>query len=181
MFGKLYLWGDNDNDILGLSLGKDSSIPQLNVHLPKIKQVCCGFKYTLALTENGEVYSWGWGKHGLLGLNSEKLTNTPQIITFQPLNPLDSTPKIKSIYSGGNHSIAIDELGYIYSWGEGRDNKTGFSTCNDVLVPTILENFKDFIPYHITTASFGTYLITGKFHLNITKIIIFIKYIFTYI
>ena len=36
-----------------------------------IKEVCCGYAHTLAITINGNVYSWGNNQQGQLGLGPD--------------------------------------------------------------------------------------------------------------
>jgi alpha-tubulin suppressor-like RCC1 family protein len=39
----------------------------VQLQLQKISQVACGWRHTLALTENKNVFSWGRGTSGQLG------------------------------------------------------------------------------------------------------------------
>lgn len=62
--GKIYVWGNNEYNQLGL--GDDSIIVEaknpacLNMPNDRFYKVSCGALSTLALTENGDVYEWGY-------------------------------------------------------------------------------------------------------------------------
>ncbi|XP_042373705.1 ultraviolet-B receptor UVR8 isoform X2 [Zingiber officinale] len=67
--GRLYGWGWNKFGQLGIDDNDDRCSP-VQVKLPadqKLKQISCGWRHTLALTERGNVFSWGRGTSGQLG------------------------------------------------------------------------------------------------------------------
>ena len=64
--------------------------------------------------------------------------------------------KIKKIITGGMHAMAISENGFIYSWGEGRELKTGFKNNNDVFTPTLISSLANTLPLQISLGSNGS-------------------------
>jgi alpha-tubulin suppressor-like RCC1 family protein len=48
--------------------------------------------------------------------------------------------KITSIACGANHSIALDEEGYVYSWGFGGLGRLGHSEQKDLYRPKVISN-----------------------------------------
>ena len=69
--GLLFTFGEDENGKLGLteSQCKNTTYPQSVAKLEgdKYKQVSCGARHTVAITEKGCCYSWGDGSHGQLG------------------------------------------------------------------------------------------------------------------
>nr|XP_009404858.1 PREDICTED: ultraviolet-B receptor UVR8 [Musa acuminata subsp. malaccensis] len=80
--GRLYGWGWNKFGQLGVGDNDDHCSP-VQVKLPeeqKVKQISCGWRHTLALTERGNVFSWGRGTSGQLGHGDILDRNTPKMI-----------------------------------------------------------------------------------------------------
>src|SRR5437868_1323347 len=80
----------------------------------KYKMFLSSGKYhTSAIDENGLIYSWGD--------NSYEQLNIPALTGRRSELPHDSeeykTIKFISISSGWGHTSAIDENGFVYSWG----------------------------------------------------------------
>ncbi|PNT68828.1 hypothetical protein BRADI_3g45740v3 [Brachypodium distachyon] len=80
--GKLYGWGWNKFGQVGVADNVDHCSP-VQVIFPdeqKVAQVACGWRHTLALTENKNVFSWGRGTSGQLGHGEIIDRNTPKMI-----------------------------------------------------------------------------------------------------
>ncbi|KAL3696817.1 hypothetical protein R1sor_010893 [Riccia sorocarpa] len=67
--GRLYGWGWNKFGQVGVGNNDDQPSPQLvkNLDGEKVKQVSCGWRHTVCITEKGNVFSWGRGTSGQLG------------------------------------------------------------------------------------------------------------------
>ncbi|URD76716.1 Regulator of chromosome condensation (RCC1) repeat [Musa troglodytarum] len=80
--GRLYGWGWNKFGQLGIADNDDHCSP-VQVNFPeeqKVKQISCGWRHTLALTERGNVFSWGRGTSGQLGHGDIVDRNIPKMI-----------------------------------------------------------------------------------------------------
>ena len=68
-----------------------------------IKEICCGYSHTLAITIHGQVYSWGNNENSQLGLGPKapKFVRKPMLITT--LN------NIVKVSAGLEHSMAINK------------------------------------------------------------------------
>mmetsp|Transcript_11271 Transcript_11271/g.20421 ORF Transcript_11271/g.20421 Transcript_11271/m.20421 type:complete len:1946 (-) Transcript_11271:75-5912(-) len=94
----------------------DVSIPtnMKNVVPAKIRKVCCGAKFTLGLTYDGDVYSWGNNDFGQLGREGESIK--PEIIEGLRLRRRHHAG-IVSISCGARHSLAANNNGQVMAWG----------------------------------------------------------------
>jgi alpha-tubulin suppressor-like RCC1 family protein len=156
--GDIYLWGDNEDGILGLHV-ENTTVPH---HLPieghVIKSISCGFRHSFAVTTTGLVLAWGYERHGVLGLSQNQVVTSPTVIeSFSNANVA-----ISSISTGGMHAVAQATNGDIYSWGDGRSLKTGHATDKDITVPTKLNQFDSRIVTHISCGSATTVVAQGE-------------------
>ena len=90
----------------------------------------CGYLYTLAVTEDGEVYSCGEGGNGKLGHNDQNRRPVFTRIAAQHFG----LAKIVSASAGADHSSAVTEDGALYTWGKGLG--LGHGDGEDKWVPT---------------------------------------------
>ncbi|KAK6259177.1 hypothetical protein SCA6_013651 [Theobroma cacao] len=91
--GNLYGWGWNKFGQVGVGDNDDHCSP-VQVKFPheqahsrycsfqilKVLQVSCGWRHTLAISEEQNVFSWGRGTNGQLGHGESKDCNVPKII-----------------------------------------------------------------------------------------------------
>jgi len=113
--GKVYAWGNNQYNQLGLS--DSAKVPTLVNTLPPIKQISLGTYHTLFLDYDGNVWSSGLNSQGQLGIGN---TNTPSIPTKIPL-----LANVKYINAGAYSSYAILNNGDLYSFGDNRYGQLG--------------------------------------------------------
>ncbi|KAL0074080.1 regulator of chromosome condensation 1/beta-lactamase-inhibitor protein II [Phycomyces blakesleeanus] len=147
--GNVYAAGDNKCGQLGVPEFKNYTnflkVPGLGKE--KVIQAACGAEFTLLLTESGLVYSFGSQEYGQLGngVTGEYLKSAGRLMSQpQPYpSPIQHIKKIKvvSIASGTNHSLALDDEGFVYSWGFGGYGRLGHSEQKDLYVPTAISAF----------------------------------------
>jgi len=103
----------------------------------KIRQVCCESSFVLLLTEQGRVYAFGDNSKGLLGIGAKvSKHDVPTRVNFVRQ---EKEFTIKEIASSSAHCLAIDELGFVWSWGKFENGRLGY-TFEDVsanLAPSI--------------------------------------------
>ncbi|XP_020596422.1 ultraviolet-B receptor UVR8 [Phalaenopsis equestris] len=95
----------------------------------KFVGVAAGAYHSLALQDDGSVWSWGYNIYGQLG-HGEENSSVPKVIEqFKELGATNSLSreqnaggqttflKVSSIKAGGMMSLAIDNLGALWIWG----------------------------------------------------------------
>ena len=123
--GALYTWGAefamggmvvDSNKLKYVNDKGDISIPtnMKEAVKTKIKRVCCGSKFTLGLSYDGDVYSWGNNDYGQLG--DERKDNKPHIIEGLKLRRRHHAG-IVNISCGARHSLAVNNNGDVMAWG----------------------------------------------------------------
>lgn len=121
--------------------------------------ISCGLFHS-GLVVDGKLWIWGKGDGGRLGFGHENPVFVPT------LNPnLES--KLKSIALGGLHSVALDVLGRVFTWGYGGFGALGHSVYHRELLPKLVEGSWDGEICCIATSGTHTAAITksGKLYI----------------
>jgi alpha-tubulin suppressor-like RCC1 family protein len=111
--GKVFTWGQNNCAQLGHDeMNQDFHKPSIVKALKdeKITKICCGHSHSLALNDRGEIFSWGSNEWGEVGSGKE---DTSQAVPIR-LKGL-GRDKVSAIACGLYHSLALTELGKVYT------------------------------------------------------------------
>jgi Alpha-tubulin suppressor and related RCC1 domain-containing proteins len=113
----VWTWGRNNIGQLGLSYRDESvhSFPTKINDLSGIKDVSAGWFHSVALDSNGMVWTWGGNYKGQLGNGTNSSRSRPAQVKVNQTEFLD---RIVSIDAGAEHTIALDEDGNVWEWGE---------------------------------------------------------------
>jgi alpha-tubulin suppressor-like RCC1 family protein len=109
--GDLYVRGCNEDYQIGLQVRSSSKFVK-NDRISNVKTICTGKKFSIALTNSGELYAWGESMFGELGTAAEFYA-VPTRIYGVPRN-------ITSIAIAGeaiNCVFAVTSDGECYTWG----------------------------------------------------------------
>jgi hypothetical protein len=96
----------------------------------RVTQLAAGQGHTLLVTDLGELYSWGDGSSGQLGHRLFESCRTPKRV--EPLR----AAFIRSVAAGASHSLALDDTGKVWSWGQGKKGQLGTATWRSSHTPT---------------------------------------------
>lgn len=89
--GKLYVWGENFNELLDLPEGIENA---------KITQITAGRAHFMAVDSNGKLYAWGSNKYNQSTIPNNLISE-----------------KVAYASAGFYQSYAVTESGKIYGWG----------------------------------------------------------------
>ncbi|KAJ1409830.1 Regulator of chromosome condensation, RCC1 [Sesbania bispinosa] len=147
--GSVYSWGRGMFGRLGLGSEKDEVIPvQVKFGNPnetgdtvKIVGIAAGAYHSLALAEDGSVWCWGYNILPCL-LNKFMKLHPPDSSTAVPEAEGRASLKICAVKAGGMMSLAIDNCGTLWMWGncpqEGKES--GLSLVSS-FTPTPVRDF----------------------------------------
>lgn len=129
--GKIWAWGYNAFGQLGdgsTTIRKGAVEVVLTSIVGVPTAISAGVDHSLAVI-GGFVYGWGYNKHGQLGngavLGSELPVKTLKEVVVQGGTSL---PNIVSVIAVGQHSLARDTDGTVYSWGKNACGQLGDGT-----------------------------------------------------
>lgn len=140
--GNVWAWGDNSNRQLGFSniTTPYRYQPRLVPLISGVSQLAAGGSHVLALI-GSDVYAWGYNGYGELGDGTQLDRATPQKIVFP------TATAVVAIAAGAAHSVAIDSLGNVWTWGYNLGDQLGYDTVSKSYQAT---------PRMIQTAADGT-------------------------
>eukprot|EP00004_Rigifila_ramosa_P024507 TRINITY_DN7127_c0_g1_i1.p1 TRINITY_DN7127_c0_g1~~TRINITY_DN7127_c0_g1_i1.p1 ORF type:complete len:938 (+),score=202.27 TRINITY_DN7127_c0_g1_i1:1762-4575(+) len=85
--------------------------------------VACGWLHSAAVTHAGALYTWGKNKFGELGLGES--ARSEEVIAVPRLVASLERVRVVAIACGAQHSIALSDLGTVFSWGRGQHGQLG--------------------------------------------------------
>ncbi|KAL4484224.1 hypothetical protein ABPG72_003508 [Tetrahymena utriculariae] len=151
--GLLYSWGDGADGKLGHSSIKGGysymivdpqQIKALEEH--RIIQASCGYRHSCALTFKGEIFTWGrtvYYKHEQRKELPLEYLRPKQISSFFCYDDkaISAGAFFVKISSCAYHNAAIDRKGFLYTWGQNKENCLGHNNSNDYNYPILVEEF----------------------------------------
>ena len=135
--------GNNTNGQLGIGnyISIDIPIRINSLKQLKITQIACGVGHTIALTDNNILYAWG--RFYKPKNKKDMIKSTSGDYSSPTLIESLSNESIIKIAAGNNHSMAITELGDLYTWGEGTYGQLGHGINNNEQYPKKVEYFRN--------------------------------------
>ena len=107
--GEVHSFGLNCTGQLGLGHNNNVKIPTRITNLPQIKQVSCGWNFTVCVDVEGFVWSFGENNSGQLGTGNNTTFNDPQKIP--------DIPPVLSV-ACGTHTLIITNDDHLWSCGK---------------------------------------------------------------
>jgi len=96
----------------------------------------CGWDHSLAVTKDGHVYTWGAGTNGKLGHGDEESHVLPQRVE----SLARSNIFVVQVEAGCEHSVAVSEEGYLFTWGHGDSGRLGHPSPRSEKLPRRVES-----------------------------------------
>jgi alpha-tubulin suppressor-like RCC1 family protein len=101
-----------------------SSAPGGSLSNATCKAVACGHLHALVVDASGHVHSWGTNNTGQVGNGTSTAVFVPIMIS----SGLLATASITAVATGQFHSIALDTMGKVYTWGYNQAGQLGNNT-----------------------------------------------------
>ena len=100
-----------------------------------VLMVACSRVHTVVVTENGGVFTFGRGEFGVLGHgNDEDNLLVPRRIPAERFNG----ELIVMVAVGSEHTVALSEVGHVFTWGEGWSGQLGLGDSATLMAPQLV-------------------------------------------
>nr|XP_042901632.1 serine/threonine-protein kinase Nek8 isoform X2 [Parasteatoda tepidariorum] len=122
--GVVFSFGKASSGCLGYTTERDIEQPKIIDKLFNfnIRDISCGPKHVLALSDENELFSWGHGDHGCLSSDTTDLKLLPELVT------ISSEIKPEKIFCGMDCSFIILADMSVMACGSNRHNKLAMDT-----------------------------------------------------
>ncbi|MFA6867165.1 MAG: hypothetical protein WCR54_06570, partial [Clostridia bacterium] len=127
--GDLYAWGKNDIGQSGDCTLSNNLTPKQITAVVEISYIAAGANYTVVIDSNNNLYTWGNNADGKLGNGNTVNSLLPLLIKVE----MDGM--FNKIACGNNHSMALSDAGYLYTWGANNYGQLGNGYIVDALEP----------------------------------------------
>ena len=126
--GDLLAWGYNGHGELGDGTTQNRSEP-VKVNLDalggaQIVSVQAGASFNVILDDAGKIWTWGSNSSGMLGDGTTTDRTTPVAANLAALG----SSKVVSVATGGYHTLALDDTGRLWAWGQNISGALGDGT-----------------------------------------------------
>jgi len=160
--GTLWQWGQLSDSVGGSAFWTPQPIPTpvpLPTGVTAFQSVYDGGDFTVARDQLGRLWSWGSNSQGQLGIGSNvNLYATPQLIDF----PAGVT-SWDSVYTHGQHAVALDQLGNLWAWGWNANGQLGLGHTSPQRSPAM-------VPFPAGVTSWDTIIPSqGRGHFTLAK------------
>lgn len=124
--------------------------------LSNIKTISAGGFHNIALDQAGQVWTWGRNREGQLGIG---LTNGVECVRAATRVVFPQEVNIVAISAGATFSLALDEAGYVWAWGDNEEGQLGigFDRMGQLQFQPIQVTTEDGHLNHIQSISAGQY------------------------
>lgn len=119
--GNAWAWGRNQDGQLGEGTTEGARVP-VPVGMPAgevFTEVHAGGAHSLALAESGHAWAWGYNFSGQLGTGEDSGSTSPVAVSF------NEGAALRYLSAGETHSLALDETGSAWSWGNNTYGRLG--------------------------------------------------------
>eukprot|EP01012_Entosiphon_sulcatum_P007668 TRINITY_DN13962_c0_g1_i1.p1 TRINITY_DN13962_c0_g1~~TRINITY_DN13962_c0_g1_i1.p1 ORF type:complete len:448 (-),score=43.12 TRINITY_DN13962_c0_g1_i1:31-1341(-) len=136
---RVFAWGRNDfgqigqsSEVMTVNYPREVSLGSLLNKYERVVDICAGYHHSVLLTNATRLIVFGSNVDGQLGSTSLPLRQ------FHPA--VLASSGWTEIACGGYHTLALDSLRRLYTWGDGTVGQTGQPT------PVFLERWKVSVP-----------------------------------
>ncbi len=167
--GQVWSWGYNTSGQLGdgtSSAKNRAGKVKLNGNTPEeylgdVVDISAGFEHVVALrnsaTEEGTVWCWGLQTYGRLGNGVVSAADVVYPVQVQKVGG-GNLDKIVQVAAGSQHSLALDENGNVWSWGDNGYGQLGDGgTSNRGLADRVKLADGSYLDHVVYIAAGGTY------------------------
>ena len=173
----IYTFGGNEFGQLGLGDNKKRKIPVFVIDDQLWDTFDLGHYHTLGINDSGHLYSCGYNYYGQLGLSDNGAGTNRDALTrvehsyFKDGTVFASGAVFSKVSAGAQHSLAIDQNGYLFSFGGDSYGALGINSLGDQNKPTLvgIDYYFENLASTVTNCINGTSFALGSSNVDKTK------------
>ncbi len=132
--GRVVTWGYNGTTSSYTGQGSTASVVPTTGYvvagntvspITGVVSISAGYNFGMAITTGGEVFAWGDNWQGQSGQNTQDYPGTRGAVMVKSVDGTGLLGNIKMVAAGGNHALALDNSGNVYSWGLATNGQLG--------------------------------------------------------
>jgi alpha-tubulin suppressor-like RCC1 family protein len=123
--GRVYCWGDNEDNQLGNNAMKESKSPVAVAATVTFRAVTAGGEHTCGITVDSVAYCWGKSEHGRLGIGENMYESMRGKKHQSSPAAVEGRLAFQSLSAGGAHTCGVATDGRAYCWGDNLDGRAG--------------------------------------------------------
>ena len=127
-YGNVWAWGYNTSGQLGNGSTSNATVPSQINGLSGIVAIASAGYHTLALKTDGSVWAFGADNIGQVGNGSLSASVTMPTQVVAPSGQTGYLQGMVAIAAGQSHSLAVDNTGKVWSWGDNSHGQLGNGT-----------------------------------------------------
>lgn len=136
--GAAQAWACGENDSGQLGVGDTTHrLSFTQVAAGGIVAAACGWNHSVLVSADGSVRTCGWGVFGCLGHNDRQGRVLPTLLCAEPFR----ASRVASVAAGDCHTLAVDDDGALWAWGNGAHGQLCLGDQQNRLLPTLAEAF----------------------------------------
>ena len=116
-----------------------------------VKELACGAQHTHLVSREGQLYSMGSNEHGQLGLGFPG-----NLLPMVKLPTLVSDLTVKSVTCGKFHTLALNDKGTAYGWGQADYGAIGVRISSSY-EPSVIQFSSQYADIQVKAISCGAY------------------------
>ncbi|MBI2613263.1 MAG: hypothetical protein HYW62_00605 [Candidatus Levybacteria bacterium] len=149
--GTVWAWGNNQYGQLGNGESGGSLVDPVQVkllgggYLTDVKGISAGYKWSIAIRNDGTVWVWGYDGYGARGAGVGNNDSDSKLLVATQVKGPSNFLQIVAIAAGDNHSIALKADGSVFAWGLNNNGQVGIGcylyNCSRIDSPVkVLDN-----------------------------------------
>jgi len=123
--GNLWGWGRNGEEGIAATF---NSYPLKIKDGTKFTAIAAGHYHSLAIDDSGNLWAWGNNTFGQVGDTNYIKAWEGRVGTAYPIVQIKTGTRFTAVAAGSYHSLAIDDSGNLWTWGNNSDGQLGDGT-----------------------------------------------------
>ena len=153
-WGDVYAWGRGSEGQLGSGRFETIVVPRY-VHGLKgrfVDSISCGYNFSMAITQQGQLFSWGDDTTGQLGLGPKAGRQAaPKLVSLHRTSDDAASTFVVGAAGGWGHTCVVTSGGVVWAWGFGGRGQLGLGDLETRSSPSMVKGALERVHVRLVT------------------------------